>query len=290
MRLNRYLAKSGLGSRRKVEELIEAGQVSINGKAVTDLATQVDAETDEVVVDGRRVRPPLQHVYLMLNKPKGYDVTRGGRHHHRRAYDLLPEGTHPSVQAVGRLDRNSTGLLLFTNDGELANRLAHPSHGCRKEYIVEVEGKPSSEAVRKLREGVELEDGPAKAIEAKILEDEPTRPPRLRIVMGEGRKRIVRRMCEAVGHPVTNLERMATGPVRLGDLRRGKVRPLRRGEIVALRKSVGLEVEENHSPHQAKGRGASSRQHQPRFRSNQSGAKRSAGGSRPGKKPRPKKW
>ncbi|HOE95814.1 MAG TPA: pseudouridine synthase [Candidatus Sumerlaeota bacterium] len=240
MRLNRFLAAAGLGSRRAVEQMIRDGRVAVNGQTVTQLATQVDERRDRVELDGRPVRPAAQTLYLMLNKPRGYDVTRGGRHHHRRVYDLLPREVHPSVQAVGRLDRNSTGLLLFTNDGDLNFRLTHPRHGCHKHYEVLVEGVVDDETLEIFREGIRLEDGPAQAVEVARLEPTGPETTRLRIVMAEGRKHIVRRMCEAAGHPVLELDRTAVGPVRLGDLARGKVRPLTRREVAALKRSVGL--------------------------------------------------
>jgi len=178
----------------------------------------------------------------MLNKPRGYDVTRGGRHHHRRAWDLLPEDTFPNVQSVGRLDRDSTGLLLFTNDGDLAFRLAHPRYGRRKVYEIEVEGKVPDEALGRLTQGLELEDGPERALQAERLPAKSAGQVRLRLVLEEGRKRIVRRMCEALGHPVLSLNRAAFGDLSLGDLPRGKTRPLTEREIRRLRQSVGLEV------------------------------------------------
>ena len=239
MRLNRYLAQCGLGSRRAVEELIKAGRVRINGRVVERLAIHVDEQKDRVAVDEQPVGLPVRYEFIMLHKPKGYDVTRGGRHHHRRAYDLLPSGTHPSVQAVGRLDRNSTGLLLFTNDGELNFRLTHPRHGCRKVYAVDVEGAVGREVLRRLEDGVELEDGPAKVIEVEKQQTGSRGESHLRIVIAEGRKRIIRRMCEAVDHPVVRLHRTAVGPLELGDLPIGRTRPLTSREVTRLRRSVG---------------------------------------------------
>lgn len=243
MRINKYLAQCGLGSRRSVEALIAEGKVLLNGQVVTDLATQIDEAQDQVEVGGKTVQPPRRHVYYILNKPKGYDVTRGGRHHHRRAWDLLPKGTHASVQSVGRLDRDSTGLLLFTNDGELAFRLSHPSHGCTKVYEVLVEGEISDETVRQLIEGVTLEDGPARALSARKLEAPEKDQGVLALTMGEGRKRIVRRMCEAVGHPVIDLHRTDIGPLNIGNLRKGMTRPLTKAEVRNLYKAAGLEYE-----------------------------------------------
>ena len=240
MRLNRFLAQSGLGSRRAVEALIEAGEIAVNGQVTRQPWHQVDPARDRVHARGGPVRPAAAHSYILLNKPRGYDVTRGGRHHHRRAWDLLPAGTHPSVQSVGRLDRDSAGLLLFTNDGELAFRLAHPRYGIRKVYEVVVQGRVGGAALRRLTEGIELEDGPARALSAEPVGPEDQDWTRLRLIMVEGRKRIVRRMCEAIGHPVMELERTAMGGIELGGLRRGKTRPLRPAEIRRLRRSVGL--------------------------------------------------
>ena len=239
MRLNRYLAQCGLGSRRAVEQLILEGKVTINGKVVRDLASQVESAAT-VVVEGKIVRPARRFEYIMLNKPNGYDVTRGGSHHHRRAWDLLPEGTHSSVQSVGRLDRDSTGLLIFTNDGDLAFRLAHPRYGCTKTYVADVEGNMPPEKFNQLTAGLELEDGPAKPVRTGRQPAPEKDRSRLVIVMAEGRNRIVRRMCEALGYPVINLNRIALGQLELGDLARGKTRPLSKREITMLRRSVGL--------------------------------------------------
>lgn len=243
MRLNRYLAQAGFGSRRAVESLVAAGAVTINGKPADHPGRAVDEANDRVEVNGRPVKPPQTHVYIMLNKPRGYDVTRGGTHHHRRAWDLLPAGTHPSVQSVGRLDRDSTGLLIFTNDGDLAFRLTHPRYGCQKIYEVDVDGRISPGALEQLRRGVDLEDGPARPVAAEIVGSGGGLTT-LRIVMAEGRKRIVRRMCEAIGHPVVNLNRAAVGELTLAGLARGKTRPLAPAEISRLRISVGLKKPE----------------------------------------------
>ncbi|MCE5229708.1 rRNA pseudouridine synthase [bacterium] len=240
MRLNRYLAQAGFGSRRAVESLVAQGAVTINGQPADHPGRLVDEANDKVAVNGRAVKPPLAHAYILLNKPRGYDVTRGGRHHHRRAWDLLPPGTHTSVQSVGRLDRDSTGLLLFTNDGDLAFRLTHPRYGCLKIYEVEVDGRISPGVLEALRQGVELDDGPAKAVSAEIVGTGGGHT-LLRIVMAEGRNRIVRRMCDAVGHPVINLNRTAVGPLALEGLGRGKTRELTKSEVKLLRTTVGLE-------------------------------------------------
>jgi pseudouridine synthase len=239
-RLNRFLAQCGLGSRRAVERLILEGSVTVNGVVTRALATRVDPNADRVAVAGRPAQPAEKLVCLVLNKPRGYDVTRGDPHSRRRVYDLLPPGTHPSVKAVGRLDRDSTGLLLLTNDGELAHRLTHPRYGCPKTYQVQVAGEVALATLVLLTEGVQLDDGPARAVSAERLTAGP-QGSTLRIVMHEGRKRIVRRLCETVGHPVTALERTAIGSLELGNLRRGQIRALTPNETAGLRRGVGLE-------------------------------------------------
>ncbi len=240
MRINRFLAQAGLGSRRAVEALLEQGLVTLNGQVIREPWHQIDGEKDKVLVRGAPVRPAAAFTYLLLNKPRGYDVTRGGRHHHRRAWDLLPEGTHASVQSVGRLDRDSCGLLLFTNDGDLAFRMTHPRYGCRKIYEVTVEGHVGPPLLARLMEGVELEDGLARAAWAESLPPADANHDRMRLTMLEGRNRIVRRMCLALGHPVVELERTVLGGIEIGDLRRGKTRPLRPTEVRRLRKLMGL--------------------------------------------------
>jgi 23S rRNA pseudouridine2605 synthase len=262
MRINKCLAHSGLGSRRAVEALVQEGAVAVNGKVVTDLATQVDPDRDAITVKGQPVHLARELVYILMNKPKGYDVTRGGEHHHRRACDLLPEGTHPSVQAVGRLDRNSTGLLLFTNDGELAYRLTHPRFGCPKIYEVEVEGTPDAEAVTLLKDGIQLTDGPARALEVEVLPAQVKGITPMRVVMAEGRKHIVRRMCEAVGYPVLSLNRVAMATLGIGTLRKGKTRPLRPHEIHRLRQAARLEAKTPEPPRERTHRGEDFKQHE----------------------------
>ena len=247
MRINRYLAHCGLGSRRSVEQLIRDGKVYINGKVVRELSTTVDETSDRVEVGGNVVSAPRRFQYILLHKPRGYDVTRGGRHHHRRAWDLLPKGTHTSVQSAGRLDRNSTGLLLFTNDGQLAYRLTHPRYDCEKTYEVEVTGKVDSASLRRLTAGVTLDDGPARALRAETVRSAEAGTTWLRIVMGEGRKWIVRRMCEAIGHRVTELHRTQMGPLKLGGLKSGRTRPLTAVEVESLRKTVGLDSKKDNA-------------------------------------------
>jgi pseudouridine synthase len=229
VRLNRYLASAGVGSRRAVDELIRAGRVTVNGE-VGELGAAV-GDGDVVAVDGRPVAPQ-ELAYLMLHKPSGVVTTASDPQNRRTVVDLVesPQRVYP----VGRLDRDTTGLLLLTNDGELANRLAHPRHGVDKTYVVEVEGDPPSDAIRRLAEGVELDDGPTAPARARRLG-----AGRLELVIHEGRNRQVRRMCEAVGHPVRRLHRTAYGPLELGALAPGRWRPLTAEEVAALRAETG---------------------------------------------------
>lgn len=236
-RLQKYLAHAGVASRRKCEELIAAGRVRVNGETVTVLGTQVDPQRDRVEVDGRLITLPRRHTYLLLNKPRGYLTTAQDPHGRRTVMDLIPSGTR--VYPVGRLDLDSEGLLLLTDDGELAQRLTHPSHEHDREYHVWVDGRPEQGSLQQLRQGIELEDGRTWPAKVTVLRRERGGT-WLRFVIHEGRKRQLRRMCEAVGHPVRRLIRVAMGPLALGDLAEGQHRSLTRQEQQALRRAVGL--------------------------------------------------
>ena len=229
-RLQKVLARVGLGSRRVCEELIGEGRVTVDG-AVAELGCRVNVESPRIEVDGAPVgvRPGL--VYYLLNKPAGVVTTASDPHDRPTVVGLVPDD--PRVFPVGRLDAQTEGLLLLTNDGDLAHRLTHPSFGVDKEYLAEVEGRPSPAAVRRLREGVVLEDGrtaPARAVlvEASVL----------RITIHEGRNRQVRRMCEAVGYPVARLVRTRIGPLVDRSLAPGSHRTLVAEEMRALRRAV----------------------------------------------------
>jgi pseudouridine synthase len=238
IRLNLFLARAGLGSRRSVESLINAGKVRINGAVVTDFSARVDPAGDSVTVDRKKLEQPQEKIYLLFHKPAGCDVTRSDRFAIKTVFDCLPKDLPRSVQAAGRLDRDTTGLLLLTNDGELAYRLTHPRHGIEKEYLAFGKGSPTREQIRKLLAGVELEDGNARAVRA-----EQVRSPRpgIRIVMHEGRKRIVRRMCDAIGYPLAALHRERMGPVTLASLREGKYRRLTAEEVERLKAATNPE-------------------------------------------------
>lgn len=236
-RLQRYLARSGVASRRAAEDLIRRGDVAVNGVTVTVLGTKIEEGRDRVAVRGRPVSPPAGLTYLMLNKPAGYLTTLHDPQGRPRVVDLLPRDM-PRVFPVGRLDLDTTGLLLLTDDGGLTHALLHPGCGVWKTYRATVRGVPTEEAVERLRRGLILEDGPTAPARAKIL-DRRDGYATLEIVLHEGRKRQVRRMLEAVGHPVTALTRVAIGPLRLGDLPQGGWRPLHPEEIQALRRAAG---------------------------------------------------
>lgn len=226
-RLQKVLSQRGWGSRRVCEDIIAAGRVTVNGE-VAVLGRRVDAEADRVEIDGvpLGIRPGLVH--YLLNKPSGVVTTARDTHGRPIVTELVPD--EPRVYPVGRLDADTEGLLLLTNDGDLANRIAHPSHGVEKEYLAEVAGgEVRAGALRRLRDGVDLEDGTT----APARVSQPS-PGVLRIVIHEGRNRQVRRMCEAVGHPVVRLVRTRIGPIRDAGLAPGQYRPLTQAEVREL--------------------------------------------------------
>ncbi|HEV7888257.1 MAG TPA: pseudouridine synthase [Acidimicrobiales bacterium] len=225
------LARLGFGSRRVCEDLIAEERVTVNGD-VAALGRRVDVDADEVAVDGAVVgiRPGL--VYYLLNKPRGVVTTASDPQGRPTVVALVPD--EPRVFSVGRLDADTEGLLLLTNDGGLAHRLTHPSFGVEKEYLAEVAGTPSPGAVRKLREGVELDDGPTAPAKAALVP-----PSGLRIAIHEGRNRQVRRMCEAVGHPVKRLVRTRIGPLADRSLKPGEWRALTTDEVRSLERAAG---------------------------------------------------
>ncbi len=240
-RLQKLLARAGVGSRRACEDLIRQGRVSVNGATVTKLGAKAGPD-DDIRVDGRRIEPPAGHVYLMLNKPPGYVTTRDDPQGRPTVMDLVPQGLRTRVFPVGRLDRHTTGLLLLTDDGELAQRLTHPSHHVAKEYLADVEGTPPEGKLRRLRSGIAREDGPTQPAEVMLVAGGGGES-RLRVTIAEGRNRQVRRMCEVIGHPVRRRKRVAVGPLRRGELSLGEVRPLTDGQVQALRQAVGLPVD-----------------------------------------------
>jgi len=235
-RLQRALARAGFGSRRTSEELIVAGRVKLNGRVAT-LGDKVDPERDDVELDGVAVNLDPNVRYYALHKPAGVVTTMKDPQGRRSVRDLLPTDG-PRVFPVGRLDRDTEGLLLLTNDGELANRLTHPRYGVEKEYLAEVEGTPAPRHAAALRGGITLDDGPARAASVRIVDARGGRG-QLRLVMTEGRKREVRRLLAAVGLPVVRLVRLRVGPVTLGSMPPGALRELTVEEIRGLAEAAG---------------------------------------------------
>jgi 23S rRNA pseudouridine2605 synthase len=230
-RVQKILARAGFGSRRVCEDLIDDGRVSINA-TVAILGARADAETDRIEVDGVPVSVRSGLVYYLLNKPTGVVTTAADTHDRPTVTELVP--AEPRVFPVGRLDLDSEGLLLITNDGELTQRLTHPSFGVDKEYLVEVDGVPARGALRQLRDGVELDDGPTAPAKVAVVSDGV-----LKITIHEGRNRQVRRMCDAVGHPVRRLVRTRIGPLAERRLAPGEWRELTQDEVRALERATG---------------------------------------------------
>jgi 23S rRNA pseudouridine2605 synthase len=230
-RLNKYLAHAGLGSRRHCEDLILAGRVKIDGRAVRDLATRV-AEGQKVAVDGAPVHTE-RVVYWLVNKPRGYLCTNHDPAGRPRAVDLVPH-VDQRVYTVGRLDEDSEGLLLLTNDGDLANRLMHPRYAVEKTYLVQVAGSPTTDDVQKLLQGIWLSDGHVRARSVRRLKRQGASA-WLRIVLSEGKNREIRRMLARLGHKVMRLKRVAIGAVEIGRLAKGKSRPLMAAELRGLK-------------------------------------------------------
>ncbi|MBJ7594460.1 MAG: rRNA pseudouridine synthase [Candidatus Dormibacteraeota bacterium] len=227
-RLNRFLARRGVASRRAADQLIAAGRVRVNGE-VAPVGARVDINTDTVVVDGAPVAAkPATAVTLALNKPPGVLTTMSDPQRRRTVRDLVTD--IPGLVPIGRLDSDSRGLLLLTSDGDLAHRVAHPRHGVHKTYRVTTESSLSDAQLARLFDDVMLDDGPARALEVHRVGDAV-----VDVVMGEGRKRLVRRLFAAVGNGVVDLCRTRVGPIELGDLREGETRPLDDREVAALR-------------------------------------------------------
>ena len=235
-RLQRSLARAGFGSRRACEEVIAAGRVEINGRVAT-LGDRLDPAVDEVRVDGSKVNVDPELRTFALHKPRGVTTTMRDPHAERDLTGFLPKGAH--VFPVGRLDRDTEGLLLLTNDGSLAHRLTHPRYAIEKEYLAEVGKPPSQRQLARLRRGVELDDGTARAIDARSAGGVAGRGG-VRLVMVEGRKREVRRLLDAVELPVRRLVRVRVGPIRLGKLRPGDIRELEPADVRALYRAAGL--------------------------------------------------
>lgn len=238
-RLQKLLSRAGVTSRRKAEELILEGRVQVNGRVVKELGTKADATSDRISVDGRLLRAPAEHVYFALHKPVGVVTTLADPERRTTVRDLL-RGVRARVYPVGRLDYNSSGLLLLTDDGELAARLMHPRHGIEREYRVKVKGLADARTVGRLRTGVRIDRGhPAKA--DVVVERQQDGKAWLRLTLREGRHHEIRHMCQAVGLSVDKLRRVRYGPIELAKLPPGEFRALTPREIRRLRHAVGLE-------------------------------------------------
>lgn len=235
LRINKILAQAGITSRRGADQLVLEGRVSVNGQIVREPGVLADPAEDVIAVDGRPIPAPEPVRYLLLNKPAGYVTTLRDPHGRPVVTDLLPPG--PRVFPVGRLDADVEGALILTNDGALAHRLLHPRYGVPRIYEAEVKGTVATADLARWRRGVELDDGPAVPVTVEVLERRPATT-RVRLAFTEGRKHEVKRYCEALGHPVARLRRVAFGPVKLGRLPLGAWRPLSREELRALRAAV----------------------------------------------------
>lgn len=239
MRLQKFLARAGVASRRGSEDLMTAGRVSVNGEVVRELGSKVDPKLDEVRVDGKLVSLGDGAVYLMLNKPGGYLTTMSDPHGRPCVAGLVPCDRYPGLFPVGRLDMDTTGLLLFTTDGDMGQRLLHPKHHVSKTYRAHVAGVPTQEELDLLRNGIVLDDGPC--LPARVSLDARHKDAAdISISISQGRKRQVKRMCSAIGHKVLRLHRDVFGPLELGDLQEGSWRLLSDGEERALKEATGL--------------------------------------------------
>ncbi len=232
IRLQKLLAQSGVASRRKCEELMLAGLVEVDGEVVTRLGTKVDPTTAVIRVDGQRLPPVSEHVYLVLNKPRGVVSTMSDPEGRRTLGDLVADRPERLFH-VGRLDTDTEGLILLTNDGDFAQRVAHPSYELTKTYVAEVDGVVAKATVRALLDGVVLEDGPVEVSSCTVVSSTRERSI-VELAIHEGRNRIVRRLLDQVGHPVRRLTRTAIGPVPLQGLRSGQLRDLTLDELGTL--------------------------------------------------------
>lgn len=251
-RLQKYLARCGVASRRDAEELIASGSVTVNGQTVTEMGIKVNPKTDRVQVAGRAVSPVDEFIYIAFNKPRGV-VTTASDPQGRKTVVSLIKGPKSRIFPVGRLDYDTQGLLLLTNDGDVSHALTHPSHLVEKTYLAEVAGKVNSDDLKRLSQGVELEDGPTSPAKVRLV---ATSGPYcvVELKIHEGRNRQVRRMCQAIGHPVRGLIRTKFGPIALGPLSEGKWRYLAKDEIEQL-KAIAQSVRAQQTVLSARGRG-----------------------------------
>lgn len=242
-RLQKILSAAGVASRRAAEEYIVQGRVTVNGERVATLGSKADPETDDIRVDGRRVKTSPRRRYILLYKPRGVITTRSDPQHRPTVIDLLAKGgVRDYVYPVGRLDYESEGLLLLTSDGDLAARLTHPSHEVAREYEARVRGVPDRHALERLAKGIVIDGrktSPAEVEVQKVLEAAEGDQAVLSLVIHEGRKGQVRKMCDAVGHPVVRLRRVRFGPIEDPHIRPGEFRDLDEREVAALKRAAG---------------------------------------------------
>ena len=241
-RLQKIISSAGIASRRSAETLITQGRVSVNGRTVTELGTRADPARDDIRVDGRRVKPPARVRYILLNKPRGYITSRADPHRRPTVMDLLSNGgVRDYIYPVGRLDYDSEGLLLLTSDGDLAARLTHPRHEVDREYDVQVRGVPDAHDVKRLARGLVIDGrktAPAEVTLRQVIEKAGGSQSRLSLTIHEGRNRQVRKMCDAIGHPVVRLRRVRIGPITDARLKPGEFRELTAGEVRRLKAVV----------------------------------------------------
>ena len=238
VRLQKLLAAAGVGSRRTCENLIAAGRVEVDGQVVTELGVRVDPVRQTVHVDGERVQLDESRLYLAFNKPLGVVSTMSDDLGRPSVGDYVMNRKERLFH-VGRLDADTEGLLLLTNDGDLAHRLQHPAYGVPKTYLAQVPGPVARDVGKRLRAGIELEDGPVKVDSFKLVDSAPGKA-LVEVILHEGRKHVVRRLLEAVGYPVITLVRTDVGPIHLGDLKPGRIRALSRDEVGKLYSAAGL--------------------------------------------------
>lgn len=239
IRLQKYLARSGVASRRESEEIILAGRVKVNGVVVTQLGTKINPETDAVCVDETSITLPDDHIVLFLNKPAGYLTSMKDPFNRPCVSELVPIDLYPGLFPVGRLDFDTTGLLLFTTDGELGNALLHPRKEVHKTYLAQVKGVVSKKELDVLREGVVLEDGKTAPAQVSVKKQGKTTT-LLSVTIHEGRKRQVKRMCAAIGHPVQKLQRISFAGITLENLPSGSWRLATSQELAFLKSQAGL--------------------------------------------------
>jgi 23S rRNA pseudouridine2605 synthase len=238
IRLQKVLAAAGLGSRRKCETYITAGRVTVDGEVVDELGARVDPEVSVIHIDGVRIAQASGHVVLALNKPRGVITAMSDRHGRQCVGDLVQD-LDERLFHVGRLDADTDGLLLMTNDGELAQRLGHPSHEVNKTYVARVQGRVDKGTLQRIKNGVIIEDRVVDVEKIAML-DQSADATLIELTIHEGRNRIIRRLCEEVGHPVIDLARTSIGPIQLGNLKPGQTRELTRDELGRLYSAVGM--------------------------------------------------